>query len=89
MNKRQFNKIIQLHKEGVSDEVCVAMIMDLCASGRNKLFLAEASSWVIEFFEAKEPDVTIYCKSCGANPLAETVTDFSVHDVTGPENVTP
>ena len=87
MNKRQLNKILKLSEEGVSDQLCVAMIIEICAKTSRKNFLIFTADKIIEFFKAKrEPDAVIYCRACGANPLAEPHIDLSVRDLAGPQN---
>ena len=83
MNKRQLNKVIQLHKEGVSDIICVAMIMELCAKDTRRNLLPFTANKIVEFFESKEPTTTIrwVCTSCG--------TDYSVREINIPAEVKP
>jgi len=48
MTNRQLTKIINLHTEGVSIEVCIAIIMDLTKTSTS----LEIGSWIHKFYEA-------------------------------------
>lgn len=47
MNNRQLSKIISLYKDGVSSEICIAIIMDLTKDINP---LAKVS-WIHRFYE--------------------------------------
>ena len=83
MNKRQLNKVLKFSEEGVSDIICVAMIMELCAKDARRNLLPFTANKIVEFFKTREPTTVIswICSSCGQN--------FSVHDIPGPQNVVP
>ena len=46
MLNRQLTKVINLHKEGVSIEVCIAIIMDLTKTSTS----LEIASWIHKFY---------------------------------------
>lgn len=47
MNNRKLSKIITLYQEGVSIEVCMAIIMDLTKTSTN----LEKGTWIHKFYE--------------------------------------
>jgi hypothetical protein len=48
MNKRQFKKIITLYREGLSCEICIAVIIDLMQNKSN----IEKGIAIHEFYES-------------------------------------
>jgi len=47
MTNRQLTKILNLHTEGVSIEVCIAIIMDLTKTSTS----LEKGTWIQKFYE--------------------------------------
>ena len=47
MTNRQLTKVINLHTEGVSIEICVAIIMDLTKTSTS----LEKGTWIQKFYE--------------------------------------
>jgi hypothetical protein len=42
MNKTNFNRICRLHKEGISEEVCISMIIELAKTKNKAAFFIAA-----------------------------------------------
>ena len=51
MNKRTLNKIISLHKDGISFELAASMIIDLSKTSN------EAADWIAQFISIRAPQL--------------------------------
>lgn len=58
MTKKQFKKVLGLYKDGLSETICIAAIIEICAEHcqKNKIMMPaiEVAEWVVKFMDEKD-----------------------------------
>jgi len=50
MTNRQFKKVLAMHQEGISSEICIAAIIELCPLIPSVI----VAQWILRFIEEKQ-----------------------------------
>ena len=56
MNKKKMKKIVSLHADGVSDQQCLAILLEMCRWSEKTYF--EQAQWILDYFEYTGRDLS-------------------------------